>query len=83
MSSRLPGVQNVAFGQRDRALRQMVHEEFDGYCAHLAVEMQEDIPAHVEARVAEVRDFFSGSSTRVPAVWNDMPASTVKCLQRQ
>ena len=34
--------------------------EFDGYRAHIAVEMQEDIPAHVEARIAEVRDFFRG-----------------------
>ena len=41
---------NVAFEQRDRALRQTVREEFDGYSAHIAVEMQEDIPAHVEAR---------------------------------
>ena len=34
--------------------------EFDGYRAHIAVEMQEDMPAHVEARSAEVRDFFRG-----------------------
>ena len=40
---------NVAFEQRDRALRQTVRVEFDGYRAHIAVEMQEDIPAHVEA----------------------------------
>ena len=51
---------NVAFEQRDRALRQTMREEFDGYRAHIAVEMQEDIPAHVEARIAEVRDFFRG-----------------------
>ena len=51
---------NVAFEQRDRALRQTVRVEFDGYRAHIAVEMQEDIPAHVEARIAEVRDFFRG-----------------------
>ena len=37
-----------------------MRQEFDGYRAHIAVEMQEDIPAHVEARVAEVRDFFRG-----------------------
>ena len=49
---------NVAFEQRDRAPRQTVRVEFDGYRAHIAVEMQEDIPAHVEARIAEVRDFF-------------------------
>ena len=49
---------NVAFEQRDRAPRQTVREEFDGYRAHLATEMQEDIPAHVEARIAEVRDSF-------------------------
>ena len=49
---------NVAFEQRDRAMRQTVREEFDGYRAHIAVEMLEDIPAHVEARIAEVRDFF-------------------------
>ena len=72
----------VAFEQRDWALRQTVREEFDGYRAHLAMEMQEDIPAHVEARIADVCDFFRGSSTRVPAGWNSMPASTVKCLQR-
>ena len=40
------------------ALRQTVREEFDGYRGHIAVEMQEDILAHVEARIAEVRDFF-------------------------
>ena len=51
---------NVAFEQRDRALRQTVREEFDGYRAHLALEMQEDIPAHVEARIADVCDFFRG-----------------------
>ena len=74
---------NIAFEHRDRALRQTVCEEFDGYRAHLAMEMQEDIPAHVEARIADVCDFFQGSSsTRVPAGWNSMPASTVKCLQR-
>ena len=49
---------NVAFVQRDRVLRQTVRVEFDGYPAHIAVEMQEDIPAHVEARIAEVRDLF-------------------------
>ena len=49
---------NAAFEQRDRALRQTVREEFDGYRAHLAIEMQEDIPAHVEARIADVCDFF-------------------------
>ena len=51
---------NVVFEQCDMALRQTVREEFDGHCAHIAVEMQEDIPAHVEARIAEVRDFFRG-----------------------
>ena len=51
---------NTAFEQRDRALRQTVREEFDGYRAHLAMEMQEDIPAHVEARIADVCDFFRG-----------------------
>ena len=51
---------NIAFEQRDRALRQTVREEFDGYRAHLALEMQEDIPAHVEARIADVCDFFRG-----------------------
>ena len=59
MPSCLPG-ENVAFEQRDRALRQTVREEFDGYRAHLAVEMQEDIPAHVEPRITEFRDFFRG-----------------------
>ena len=49
---------NIAFEQRDRALRQTVREEFDGYRARLAMEMQEDIPAHVEARIADVCDFF-------------------------
>ena len=51
---------NVVFEQRDRALHQTVREEFDGYRAHLAMEMQEDIPAHVEARIADVCDFFRG-----------------------
>ena len=45
-------------------LRQTVREEFDGYRAHLATEMQEDIPAFVEARIAEVRDFFRGQFKR-------------------
>ena len=49
---------NIAFEQRDRALRQTVREEFDSYRAHLALELQEDIPAHVEARIADVCDFF-------------------------
>ena len=39
-----------------KALRQTVRVEFDGYPAHLAVEKQEDIPAHVEARITEVRN---------------------------
>ena len=51
---------NIAFEQRDGAMRQTVRQEFDGYRAHIAVEMLEDIPAHVEARIAEVRDFFRG-----------------------
>ena len=51
---------NIAFEQRDRALRQTVREEFDGYRAHLAMEMQGDIPAHVEARTVDVCDFFRG-----------------------
>ena len=42
------------------ALRQTVREEFDGYRANIAVELHEDIPAHVKARIAEVRDFFKG-----------------------
>ena len=49
---------NVAFEQRDRDLRQTVREEFDGYRAHIAEKMQEDILAHFEARIAEVRDLF-------------------------
>ena len=46
-------------------MRQTVREEFDGYRAHIAVEMQEDIPAHVEARIAEVHDFFKGQFNEV------------------
>ena len=72
----------LPFEQRDRPFSQTVREEFDGYRAHLATEMQEDIPAHVEARIADVFDFSRGSPTRVPAGWNSMPAGTVKCLQR-
>ena len=55
---------NVTFEQRDKALRQTMRVEFDGYRAHIAVETQEDIPAHVEARIAEVRDFFRGPVQR-------------------
>ena len=73
--------ENIAFEQRDRALRQTVRKKFDGYRAHLAIEMEEDIPAHVEARIADVCDLSEGNSTRVPAGWNGMPVSTVKCLQ--
>ena len=51
---------NAAFEQRDMALRQTMREEFDGYRVHLAMELHEDIPAHAEARIAEVRDFFKG-----------------------
>ena len=51
---------NIAFEHRDRALRQTVREEFDGYRAHLVMEMQEDIPAYVEARIADVCDVFRG-----------------------
>ena len=48
-----------------------MREEYDGYRAHLAMELHEDIPAHVEARIADVRDFPQrSSSTRVPAGWN-------------
>ena len=57
MPSWLPGEtlpSNSAIGPCDRTVR----EEFDGYRAHIAVEMQEDSPAHVEARIAEVRDLF-------------------------
>ena len=57
-NAQLVAQENAAFEQRDRALRQTVREEFDGYRAHLAMEMQEDIPAHVEARIADVCDFF-------------------------
>ena len=32
--------------------------EFDGFHAHIAVEMQEGIHAHIEARIAEIRDYF-------------------------
>ena len=54
----LPRESCPPFEQRDRALRQTVREEFDGYRAHIAVEMLDDIPAHVEVCLAEVRDFF-------------------------
>ena len=65
-----------------RTARSGLCEEFDGYRAHLAAEMQEDNPAYVEARIAEVRDYFrvqfnEGAVSR----WNSMPASTMKCLQ--
>ena len=71
MPSWLPG-ENVDFEQRDRALRQTVRVEFDGFRAHIAVEMQEGIHAHFEARIAEVRDYFSRQF-----------ANTAKCLQRR
>ena len=57
-NAQLVAQENIAFEQRDRALRQTVREEFDGYRAHLALERQEDIPAHVKARIADVCDFF-------------------------
>ena len=81
-NAQLVAWRNVAFEQRDRAPRQTVREEFDDYRAHIAVEMQEEIPAHVEARIAEVRDFFRGQFNEGPVEWNNMPASTVKRLQR-
>ena len=49
---------NVAFEQRHNALRQRVFEGYDGYRAHVAVEVQEDIPAYVEACIAEGRELF-------------------------
>ena len=49
---------NIAFEQCDRALLQTVREEFDGNRALIDMDMQEDIPAHVEARIADVRDYF-------------------------
>ena len=57
-----------SFEQRDRALRQTVREEFDGYRAHLAMEMQEDIPAHVGARIDDVCDFQVAVQRRCPPV---------------
>ena len=60
MNAQLVAQENAAFEQRDWALRQTVREEFDGYRAHLAAEMQEDIPAHVEARIAKFRDNTRG-----------------------
>ena len=59
-NAQLVALGNDTFEQRDGALRQTVRVELDGYRAHIAVEMKEDIPAHVEARIAEVRDFFRG-----------------------
>ena len=67
---------NAALEQRDRVLRQTVREEFDGYRAHIAMEMQEDIPAHVEARIAGVRDFFKGQ-----LVQRGCPPSGTACPQ--
>ena len=80
-------VQSIArkscLGTAQSTLCQILDEEFDCYCAHVVVEMQEDIYAHVEMHIAEIRDFFGDSSTRTPAVWYNMPASTVKCLQQR
>ena len=58
--------------QRDRALRQTVRQEFDGYRAHI-------LPRRCR-RTFPLRMFVTfsgGSSTRVLS----MPASTVKCLR--
>ena len=49
---------NIAFEQRHRALRQTVFEGSEGHRAHIAREVQEDIPAYVEASIAEGRDLF-------------------------
>ena len=49
---------NIAFEQRHRALRQTVFEGSEGHRAHIAGEVQEDIPAYVEASIAEGRDLF-------------------------
>ena len=59
-NAQLVAQRNVVFEQRDMAFGQTVREEFYGYCARIAVEMQEDIPADFEARIVEVRDFFRG-----------------------
>ena len=50
--------ENIAFEQRHRALRQTVFEGSEGHRAHIAGEVQEDIPAYVEASIAEGRDLF-------------------------
>ena len=67
---------NVAFEQRDRALHltATVHT-LPWRCRRTFVPT---------LRLASLRFAISpgGSSTGVPAEWNDMPASTVKCLQR-
>ena len=39
-NAQLVAQENVASEQRDRALRQTVREEFDGYRAHLAIALQ-------------------------------------------
>ena len=44
--------------KRSNSEKETMCVEFDGYRAHIAVEMQEDIPAHVQTRIVEVRDFF-------------------------
>ena len=49
---------NIAFEQRHGALRQTVFEGSEGHRAHIAGEVQEDIPAYVEASNAEGRDLF-------------------------
>ena len=49
---------NVAFEQRHRALRQTAFEGSEGHRAHIAWEAQEDVPAYVEASIADGRDLF-------------------------
>ena len=70
---------NIAFEQRN--LRQTVREEFDGYRAHLATEMQEEFPVTLRLALLMFVTFSEDNSTRAHAGWNGMPVSTVKCLQ--
>ena len=79
-NAQLVARENVSFEQCDIALRQTVRKEFDGYRAHVAVEMQEAPTLRLELLRFAISS--GSSSMRVPVEWNNMPASTVKCLQR-
>ena len=73
---------NVAFEKRDRPRARRCARNSTAAAHTLPWRCRRTVPPTL--RLASLRFTISSgsSSTRVPAEWNNMPASTVKCLQR-